>query len=522
MENAISSLEALGYPNHYVGLTWRSLDSGKNKNKDLQGILKKHDATHGVVLTGIDRDNQKVHSVGIAPKLTKRYYSAAALVATVLTQASKADPSAVTDAVFVQKLDENRYWYLLILDCIVASGTNDVVLDSLDAVQSRLYEDMRNWQLDRFDMRYYMPEELIERVSFDYPEIGKGRIELEYREILESGASNIKPFRITPLKKVTDRSGQLRGKRIGSYLLLAGAVGFLLYTQLGKQDKSNRPLIDDSLFTKTTRALSTEPKIDLEAQNLADVKQAQTQEAKWIGQRLAMSSPESTLEQLQKYIDTLPISVGGWFPKRVEYGLAATTDTDISSHLSAPDIIFSKMMRVTWQNGTGDVNSFRNNYKLDGRAIYQLNGEVVEVIKKEDVPIPPHSFSIEEAQKYLASTELTYLDLMTTLQGLEAKYSENFSWSISTNIAKKRLYPFKKTSGGTIDFPTMPYTKVQMTLNIGGFATGYQILKAMNNPLSNYPYMTITSVSVALETEEIVLVAEYLQKNVSVNEEGAN
>lgn len=91
MEIKIQSLADLGQPRHYIGLEWRSIEHGKNKDKDLQGILKREELTHCVVVNGQDQANQIVHAVGLAPSLTQRYYSAASVVTAALTSSSKTD-----------------------------------------------------------------------------------------------------------------------------------------------------------------------------------------------------------------------------------------------------------------------------------------------------------------------------------------------------------------------------------------------------------------------------------------------
>lgn len=378
---------------------------------------------------------------------------------------------------------------------------------------------MSTWRFENRDVRFYLPEDIHSILVDDLPDIGKNPKGVTYQDII-AFEKNFKFSQIKAKRKIKVSSGKDNKKAI-TYAISFACIAFVVNTVFLSEKKDEKSVyIDDSLFTKTYSTIKTDPEIERQKLLKIAKEEAKKQEAKWLSQRLSASNPLKTISSFETYIDSLPVNVGGWFPSNVNYNLRASISNKTSSTEINPDINYFVDIKTTWKNTNGTVNSFRLNSSHNGRAVYSLSGEVIEVIESNPIDTSQYNFDVPEALDFLNRKANDYLDIMDMLQKIEKKGLGNFSWAMGTNTFNERTIPFLLESGTQIVEATIPYTQLTISMALSGFYQGYNSLKEIKHYLDDFPSMVIRTIDFNLETEEISIQADYYQKNNEVNETG--
>ncbi|EHA1126471.1 TPA: hypothetical protein I7117_15330 [Vibrio vulnificus] len=508
-EKQPTSLEALGYRNHYIGLTWRSLEAGasrKEADSQLKNICQKLDMNNGVLCR-----SPNAMAVGLSTKLRRDSLSAAAIVAAALSE-------DVENAFVVEHLGDDKYWYLCIRDRVPVTGReNDSIIEGKDRVIDQIFADYRTWEMVDRRVSFFGPEDIQNEVVSSLDD-GNPYIGISYDDLV-SATTHLKSAKISILRTTYGRTkGGDSSKGTVLIVLCLSAVAFYFVDQSSTEDIKNvRGSIDSFVAERKMTNSLISPSIDeneLQLKKKIELQAVRDEEAKWMFQTLSLGDPVRVIDTLINYIDRLKVDIEGWYPKSITFNVRAKLDAQSNG---SADMTFDKTVTTRWINsGASTVNRFKNATHKDNQVLYQLTGRELDVISRVNINLPIEIGDYEEAIDWLEQTNDMHLNLISELQTFERFAQDaNFTWALATNTLEKRERVFTSTldSKASYSVSQIQYTVVSATIKMSGFRKGYQTLKDLRHLFKKFPTLMITRLQIDLDTEEIEVVASLIKNN---------
>ncbi|HHC6573215.1 TPA: hypothetical protein ACN33D_003789 [Vibrio parahaemolyticus] len=511
----MQSLEELGFDRHYIGLDWYEV-SESDKTIHIKNLVNKYDATNAVIVEGSTIDDAPKSTIGFAQSITTKYYSAAAIVARAICVDHP-------NAFFIQKLPSGKYWYLLVIDKCPAGGENDLVFETVEEVIQQIFDHYQMYDLHHVKLRYVVPNEITENISELFEESRSEYQQHSYDVICEA-VPNEKFAQIQTIEQLLN-TNPLSKIKPSHIVFVALGIIFLIGVQAYKSNSKQEyviPDIDSMVKKASSSTLAKQAENDLNHKKIERIDKANAtkEEAKWLTQRLTASDPKKVILNLKAYINSLPVDVGGWFPMTVDLVTKGIITRDSSTVDKPADQEFFHETTVLWKNGGTTVANFRDNIEFDGTITYSLSGEEITTSQIVPLPKPDHYFDESDAFIFIKETHGHYLDLLTFIQQQAEKTQGRLYGAISANRKTEREIPFKNETYSTeVRNPQIDYTVVNVQLSLSGFGWAFNYLDQLANDIDKFKSMIIQSISINLETEEIVLKMQYIHESSILNQQ---